>query len=59
MNFKDFFITGGEKKLEEKEPLTEHEAQIMHRLAAKVVEWRMTVPAILFLESVRPLNFIG
>ena len=59
MSFKDFFITGGEKKLEEKEPLTEHEAQVMHRLAAKVVEWRMTVPAILFLESVKPLNFIG
>ena len=35
------------------------EAEIMRRLAAKVVEWQMTVPAILFLESVKPLNYIG
>ena len=35
------------------------EAEIMQRLAAKVVEWQMTVPAILFLESVKPLNYIG
>ena len=59
MSFKDFFIPGGEKRLEEKEPLTEREEQIMHKLATKVIEWRMTVPAILFLESVKPLNFIG
>lgn len=39
--------------------LTEHEAEIMRRIAAKVVEWKMTVPAILFLESVKPLNYIG
>lgn len=35
------------------------ESEIMQRLAAKVVEWKMTVPAILFLESVKPLNYIG
>jgi hypothetical protein len=35
------------------------EGEIMQRLAAKVVEWKMTVPAILFLESVKPLNYIG
>jgi hypothetical protein len=40
-------------------PLTENEAAVMERVAAKVVEWKMTVPAILFLESVKPLNYIG
>jgi hypothetical protein len=40
-------------------PPTEEEAAILTRLAAKVVEWKMTVPAILFLESVKPLNYIG
>ena len=40
-------------------PLTEREAEVMTRVAAKVVEWKMTVPAILFLESVKPLNYIG
>ncbi|MEW5701329.1 MAG: hypothetical protein AB1792_03775 [Candidatus Zixiibacteriota bacterium] len=40
-------------------PLTEQEAAILARLASKVVEWKMTVPAILFLESVKPLNYIG
>ena len=40
-------------------PLTEEEAAIMEKVAAKVVEWKMTVPAILFLESVKPLNYIG
>ena len=37
----------------------EAEVVILQKLAAKVVEWKMTVPAILFLESVKPLNYIG
>jgi hypothetical protein len=40
-------------------PLSEREAEIMTKMAGKVVEWKMTVPAILFLESVKPLNYIG
>ena len=44
---------------DEPPPLTEREAAIMEKIAAKVVEWKMTVPAILFLESVKPLNYIG
>jgi len=40
-------------------PLSEREDALMTKLAAKVVEWKMTVPAIVFLESVKPLNFIG
>ncbi len=41
------------------EALTDAEAAIMEKIAAKVVGLRMTVPAILFLESVKPLNYIG
>ncbi|MDF1543869.1 MAG: hypothetical protein P1R58_02060 [bacterium] len=32
---------------------------MVEKVARKVVEKGMTVPAILFLESVKPLNFIG
>lgn len=39
--------------------LTPRQEEILDRLAAKVVEWRMSVPAVLFLESVKPLNYIG
>ena len=38
---------------------TPRQEEILDRLAAKVVEWKMSVPAILFLESVKPLNFVG
>ena len=40
-------------------PLTPKQEEILDRIAYKVVQWRMTVPAILFLESVKPLNFVG
>ncbi|HUU45537.1 MAG TPA: hypothetical protein VM118_07350 [Acidobacteriota bacterium] len=40
-------------------PLTDEEEAIMTRMAKKVVEWKMTVPAIMFLEMVKPLNYIG
>jgi len=45
--------------LTDQEPLSEREAAIIEKIAAKVISLRMTVPAILFLESVKPLNFIG
>lgn len=41
----------------DKAELTDQE--ILDRLAAWVVERRMTAPAILFLESHRPLSFVG
>ena len=41
------------------EALTPRQEEILDRLAAKVIEWRMSVPAVLFLESVKPLNYIG
>lgn len=58
MSFRQWFESQA-KSGREPEPLTEREAAIMHKIAAKVVEWKMTVPAILFLESVKPLNYIG
>jgi DNA repair photolyase len=39
--------------------LPEEEDAIIDKLAKKVVERGMAVPAIMFLESVKPLNFIG
>ncbi|MCC6962444.1 MAG: hypothetical protein IT585_04250 [candidate division Zixibacteria bacterium] len=38
---------------------TEEELAILDKAARKVVQWKMTVPAIMTLESVKPLNFIG
>ncbi|MBD3367916.1 MAG: hypothetical protein GF405_07075 [Candidatus Eisenbacteria bacterium] len=43
-------------KTEEQE-LTERE--IMDRFASRIVEWRMTAPAIFFLEAAKPLSFLG
>lgn len=41
------------------DPIPPEEAAVLEKVAKKVVEWKMTVPAILFLESVKPLNYIG
>ena len=53
--WKNAFATGKR----EPKPLTPRQEEILDRLAAKVVEWKMTAPAILFLESVKPLNYVG
>jgi ABC-type uncharacterized transport system involved in gliding motility auxiliary subunit len=39
--------------------LTPDEQELMRKIAQKVVDWQMTVPAIIFLESVKPLSYIG
>jgi len=39
-------------------PLPEHR-EVMDRFAQKIVDRRMTAPAILFLESAKPLSFLG
>jgi hypothetical protein len=39
--------------------LTPRQDEILDRLSAKVVEWDMAAPAILFLETVKPLNYVG
>ena len=40
-------------------PLTDEDLAMLAKLADKIVKRRMTTPAILFLQSVRPLNMIG
>lgn len=35
------------------------EEALIEKLAEKVVRWQATVPAIMALETVKPLNFIG
>ncbi|MFH2037366.1 MAG: hypothetical protein ABIJ45_13260 [Candidatus Zixiibacteriota bacterium] len=42
-----------------RESIPAEEDAVMEKVAKKVVSWRMAVPAILFLESVKPLNYIG
>lgn len=39
--------------------LTEDQLELLRRMAAKVVRLRMTTPAIFFLESIRPMNYVG
>ena len=39
--------------------LSEKELELFDRLAKAVVERRMTVPALMLLESLKPLNWIG
>ncbi|MBS1272363.1 MAG: hypothetical protein MAGBODY4_01507 [Candidatus Marinimicrobia bacterium] len=39
--------------------VTAHQQELVDTFAEKVVKYRMTVPVLLFLETVRPLNFIA
>ncbi len=59
MGIKDLFPSSQEEPRKDKPPIPAEEDAVLERAAKKVVEWKMTVPAILFLESVKPLNFIG
>jgi hypothetical protein len=40
-------------------PLTDDDRALLQRLALTIVARRMGVPALLFLNSMRPLNYIG
>ncbi|MHC4562506.1 MAG: hypothetical protein ACYS8X_07000 [Planctomycetota bacterium] len=40
-------------------PLEQHDYDLLAKLADKIVRRRMAMPAILFLQSVRPLNMVG
>ncbi len=51
------FMWGGEKG--ELKELSPQQEEILLKIAQKVVHWKMAVPAILFLESMKPLNYIG
>jgi len=42
-----------------REIIPAEEDAVMEKFAKKVVEWRMAVPAILFIESGKPLNYIA
>lgn len=41
------------------EPFTDEQHNLLDRLAIQVVKRGMTVPSIVFLESIKPLNFIA
>ncbi len=56
MSLKDAFALHPEG---EKPKLTEKQSQLLDKLAQKVVGYRMTVPAIMFLETAKPLSYIG
>ena len=43
----------------ESPPADDGTEALLTRLAAQIVERRMSMPAILFLESYRPLHFVG
>lgn len=49
----------GSQDLSKSEPIPEDEEQVLTKVAERVVRWKMSVPAIVFLESVKPLNYIG
>ncbi len=46
---------------EQKPPsgFTDEELQLLDKVARKVIQWKMAVPAIMTLESFKPLNFIS
>jgi hypothetical protein len=56
MSFKDAFALHPEG---EKPKLSEKQSELLDKLAQKVVSYRMTVPAIMFLETAKPLSYIG
>ena len=56
MSFKDAFALHPEG---ERPKLTEKQSEILDKLAQKVVGYRMTVPAIMFLETVKPLSYVS
>ena len=47
------------KSVTSTDELTEDQVELLQRMAAKIVRLRMTTPAIFFLESVRPMNYVG
>jgi hypothetical protein len=57
VGLRDMFMWS-DKKGEMKE-LTTQQEEILLKIARKVIHWKMSVPAILFLESVKPLNYVG
>jgi hypothetical protein len=43
----------------ESRPLSSEDDALLERLAASIIDRRMAMPALLFLESMGPMNFLG
>ncbi|MCF7811559.1 hypothetical protein K9N50_11290 [bacterium] len=52
-------MTGEGGKISFEDELTDHQKALLDKMADKIVRLHMSVPAILFLESVRPMNYVG
>ena len=50
---------GGNEPLPEGKDLSPEDQDLLNRIAEKIVQKQMSVPAILMLESFKPLNWIG
>ena len=60
MKLKSLFFWRKEGALvDDKQALTPEQEKLLDRIAARVVGWRMATPAIMFLESVKPMNYVG
>ncbi|MCK5125253.1 MAG: hypothetical protein KAR42_03265 [candidate division Zixibacteria bacterium] len=57
--FRDFFTDTGSADKNEPGKIPADEDAILEKVAKKVVDRHMAVPAIIFLESVKPVNYIG
>ncbi len=57
--FKDMHSSSSPKPDPRDTKIPPEEDEVLEKAAKKVVQWKMAVPAILFLESVKPLNYIG
>lgn len=44
---------------DKREPLPAEEFRVLDKMAQKIVEWRMSAPAIMTIEGFRPMNYIG
>lgn len=55
----DSFLAGLRHAFALGTPLSEADRKLLARLAAAIVLRRMAGPAVLFLTSLRPLNFVG
>jgi hypothetical protein len=58
-SFKDMFSSSHHGTAPVKKPIPPEEDAVLEKVAKKVIQWGMAVPAILFLESIKPLNYIG
>jgi hypothetical protein len=58
MGLKDM-IPGAQPDIDPEGELTPEQREVLEKVAKKVVYWRMAVPAIMALETAKPLSFIG